>query len=879
MRRRWLLETSLGILLGLAPGLTAQDVFSPCETLLASPMGGLDAERCFYDVATKTGQFDAAITRLQDLLEDRPTEPWLHVAMANLLRNRRDPAIEAHYRRAIELFEARGDHGKILTLHLNLAQALELHSRFAEAGVLLAEAEPLVALSADPTPLGRLQMARARHALRQGKDLALAAAWARGAIAEATAAEPEDAPLKMRGLSLLATISYELGRRSETRQCLEEGLDLALANEDLTFEAQFRFKLAVHQLATTSPSPIAREDAKALLRAARSAAERASNLQLVARADLELGKLEPGSAGDLRLTSCTELATELGIASLLAQCQARQAVRLVTAQPAHALLAQAVATAAETGDPWTQIYLWPERLRLAWTLEPYSTAIEESWNVLATIEALRAQQGDGEGRAELMSIWSDAYDVFMGYLLDTPGSPPSTADLGLAFEVGERRRARVLLEDLQATFLNDIPPPDLNGVEGSLEADEALLIYQLAHWENIYGDFAGGSWVWAITRQGSQVYRLTDRAELEPAVRMLVGLPDPEQAPASLTRLYQELLAPVLVDLPATIERLIVVPDGILHELPFGVLRPTESAPPLALRYGLSSVPSAALWLRWRQQGAPASQTAALIFADPAWQPELTAADQRDPGASLEARLGPLPHARQEGRMIRRLLSGSELLLGQEATEARLKHRELNRFSVLHFAAHAVVNQEAPGDSALFLAPGSTSAGQPEEDGRVVLEEIAQLDLDGQMVVLSACDSAGGRVVRGEGVMGLARSFFRAGARVVVASLKPLADDQAARFFAAFYRHLRAGKSVDTALADAQRERIEDGATAAEWASMVVLGEGRLVPFPGGLAGGSSAWLLPNRQVAGLAALGLVLLGLGVFAFRRAHQRGQTAPR
>ncbi len=857
---------------GVASRLAAEDLFGPCAELLTVQTDAPAAARCFNDTATRTGQYSAALARVDDLLARAPDEPWLHLALANLVRNRRDPRTEFHYRRAIELFEAHGERAAILLPALNLAQILERMGRLTEAEHWLERAEDVVAASEDPAALGRVKLGRARHALRQGQDLTQAVLWARQAVDEAVAAGPSAAQLELNSRSLLATINYELGRYAEVRLGLEKALALALSHQNLAQEAQLRYKLAVHHLVTADPGPTAREEALTLLLAAREAAERVSHSELIAHIDHELGKLQAGPAGDRRLAACVELSTQIGAISLLAYCEARQAVRELAADPgaAQALLARAVARAAGTGDLWAEVNLWPERLRLAWALEPYSTAVEQSWSVLAAIEALRAQQSDGEGRAELMAIWTDAYDAFAGYLLERPGAP-ARADLELAFAVSEQRRARVLREDLQAALASNLSPPDLAVVEASLSADEAILAYQLAQDEDIYGDFVGGSWVWAITSEGSRVYRLKSRAELEPAVQMLIQLADPEQVPASLTRLYQELLAPALADLPPTVERLILVPDGLLNGLPFAALRPSETAPPVASRYQLSSVPALTLWLSWRQQPASAHPAGALIFADPTWKSSAGVADWR--AGELETLLGPLPHARQEGRSIRRLLRGSELWLGQEATEARLKARDLDPFAILHFAAHAVVDLGDPGNSALFLTPGAGLVGTSEEDGRVELAEVQELALRGQVVVLSACDSARGRIVRGEGVMGLARAFFRAGARVVVASLKPLADDRAARFFTVFYRHLRTGQSVDVALALAQQERIKAGAAAAEWTSLVVLGDGRLVPFPGGETSGSAGWPIPIWLVAALVTL--LLLSLG-WAFRRTRGRGRA---
>ena len=101
-------------------------------------------------------------------------------------------------------------------------------------------------------------------------------------------------------------------------------------------------------------------------------------------------------------------------------------------------------------------------------------------------------------------------------------------------------------------------------------------------------------------------------------------------------------------------------------------------------------------------------------------------------------------------------------------------------------------------------------------------------------MVAASCRSASGTVLRGEGVMGLARAFFQAGAPTVIANLWPLRDDDGAALFERFYHHLAQGTSVAAALRAAQLDRIADGAPGYAWAGLMVLGEGNLVPMPGG---------------------------------------------
>jgi len=220
--------------------------------------------------------------------------------------------------------------------------------------------------------------------------------------------------------------------------------------------------------------------------------------------------------------------------------------------------------------------------------------------------------------------------------------------------------------------------------------------------------------------------------------------------------------------------------------------------------------------------------------------------------------LGALPYAEVEGRNVLRRVRGDSLLWsGPDATELALKTAPLADFGVVHFAAHAVIDETHPDRSAIVLAPGNEA-----EDGLLQVREIADLTLNGQLVVLSACQSATGSVVRGEGVLGLARAFLAAGASGVIGSLWPMRDDHAQAFFEPFYTALAQGSSVGGALHDAQRRLIADGLPVAAWAGFVLLGNPDAVPVLAQPAT-SGVW----RLITG-GAVALLLIAL-IMAFRR----------
>jgi len=405
-------------------------------------------------------------------------------------------------------------------------------------------------------------------------------------------------------------------------------------------------------------------------------------------------------------------------------------------------------------------------------------------------------------------------------------------------------------------------------VRQELAADEALLSFQISPDEDLFRDFGGGSWLLVSTRNGTRAIHLArDRVGLRPAVALFSGLFErrdgSEIRPA--VDLYHVLLEAGLASLPPTVRRLVIVPDDALHLLPFAALRRAAGEPPLTARYEISVVPSATLWLHWRTHRPPASAEPLLALADP----------QRpgDSGGSQETateraaifadglRLGALPFARQEGRTaVRHLDSGSLLRVGAEASEGFIKHADLRRFAILHFATHAVLDDQHPERSGVLL-----TAQPANEDGLLQIREIVGLPLDGRIVVLSSCRSATGQMLRGEGVMGMARAFFQAGAHTVVASLWPVRDDDGAALFDRFYVHLGQGQSVAAALRAAQSDRIEAGAPAYAWAGLIALGDSGLIPLPGGRKGLD----LPPWVSVVAAGAALLVAGLAVIAWRR----------
>jgi CHAT domain-containing protein len=221
--------------------------------------------------------------------------------------------------------------------------------------------------------------------------------------------------------------------------------------------------------------------------------------------------------------------------------------------------------------------------------------------------------------------------------------------------------------------------------------------------------------------------------------------------------------------------------------------------------------------------------------------------------------LSSLPRARAEGRSFQRTIPReNRLLIGSEASEQALKRIDLSPYSIVHLAAHAIVVDESPERSGVLLAPGSEG-----EDGLLQVREIVELPLHGKTVVLTACRSATGGVLAGEGPLSLSRSFLEAGAKAVVGGLWPLRDDEAELVVQHLAEQLAQGSSVASALHVAQSRLREQGKPVAAWAGLVALGDGATTPYPRGFERRSRAFGVAVALLAGL------LIALLVAASRR----------
>lgn len=301
--------------------------------------------------------------------------------------------------------------------------------------------------------------------------------------------------------------------------------------------------------------------------------------------------------------------------------------------------------------------------------------------------------------------------------------------------------------------------------------------------------------------------------------RFVASLLDPDASawhePAA--RLGEQLLGNCrLADDPP--QRLYILPDGILHHVPFEALvAPDATRKCLLEQTEVVYANSATLLLRPAVPRTPAGSAApatASVFADPIG-PAVAGAD----AAVLPPR--GLPFAREEAQGIAARLPGTQLYLGADAREDRF-FTALRQAPIVHVAAHAIVDDEHPAFSGIALAPGADGS-----DGWVRAHEVLEHSCPVELAVLSACETGRGRLLRGEGLLGLARAFCLAGVRNLLVTLWKVDDRAAADLMAEFYTRLSAGAAPSTALRDAKLARWRRGTQAATDAASGTRGVGR----------------------------------------------------
>src|SRR5581483_309753 len=369
----------------------------------------------------------------------------------------------------------------------------------------------------------------------------------------------------------------------------------------------------------------------------------------------------------------------------------------------------------------------------------------------------------------LMGFYQDYVDFLMARHRETE-----------ALELAESSRARVLVEKLGGGATGRLPAAGHDYRELARKSGTVLLSYWLG---------PRRSYLWTITGKQIAAFELPPQAEIASLVEAyqtsIESLRDPlREGNSAGQRLYETLVKPAISLIPAG-SRVAVVPDGSLHSLNFETIPVEGNRPHYWVEdITFSVVPS--LDLLYRRADSPANRSpSALLIGDPL-PPE-------------EAGVPKLLHAGTEISEIRQQFKHAVVRTGSDAEPQAYPESRPDQFSVIHFAAHAEANRDDPLDSAILLS----GAGDAY---KLYARDVIRLPIRANLVTISACRSAGARTYAGEGLVGFAWAFLKAGARNVVAGLWEVDDRSTTDLMNRMYAELRSGRNPEEALRIAKLE-------------------------------------------------------------------------
>lgn len=570
--------------------------------------------------------------------------------------------------------------------------------------------------------------------------------------------------------------------------------------------------------------------------------------------ELRAGRPEPAERALLEARTLLETQDEPRAQARVTLDLAEVALAKGDSERAHALAAEGLADFERLRDPQGIASACFALGRAERRLGRARAAHASFARALAAMEDVREGARVDEQRVSYLAFRREYYEHAVDLAVELDALEPAHGWLAEALALSERGRARGLLELLLAThgepraagsaeLLRPQPFDALRFAARELDDDPekgGTLLLAVA-----LGDER--SHLFTLGREGLASFPLPGRAQLDRLARIAhealeQGARPMAQARAqrALAELSRLVLLPVAERLGE--RRLVIVAEGGLLYVPFAALPDPRqlddsNPPPLIERHEIVSLPSAGILeaLRARPPRSIAGKTVAIL-ADPVFAPDDPRLTHRLGGRSAVARgeLGPPPprleHARAEALAIAELVPAParQLALDFDPSAELLASGELAGYGILHVATHGSLDTDRPELSGLELARYD-AAGNPLQ-GTLYAHEVYELPLGAELVVLSACRTALGREVRGEGLLGLTRAFFYTGARRVVVSLWGVDDAATGELMARFYRHhLQGGRPATAALAAAQREIRADPrwAAATYWAGFIVQGDWR----------------------------------------------------
>lgn len=359
-------------------------------------------------------------------------------------------------------------------------------------------------------------------------------------------------------------------------------------------------------------------------------------------------------------------------------------------------------------------------------------------------------------------------------------------------------------------------PVSLGSLQQVLRGNEAVIEYVMDD---------PGSECLVITREGVSHYALPSRTQIEQQIALFLAATKTGRRDNSSSALYKALFAPIR-ELPIK-KNLIIVPDGKLGYIPFDSLIDDDGKYVIESHI-VSYVPSATIIYLLRTLKRPDPPSLLLAIGN---------SNRSSSGASSFSRAAhglfdvqppspfrALPAVDLEVHEISTAIPGTKMLAGPSASEAEFKANKLSEYRVIHIAAHGYADLKFPERSGLLL--GFDQAHR--EDGLLQVREIRDLQLNADLVTLSACDAGVGKLEGQNGVASIVQAFLFAGSRSVIASLWTADDIFTAELMEQFYARLADGSAVGDALRDAKLamiHRFGQKAVPLLWAGFFVTGD------------------------------------------------------
>jgi hypothetical protein len=456
---------------------------------------------------------------------------------------------------------------------------------------------------------------------------------------------------------------------------------------------------------------------------------------------------------------------------------------LSAAQPAG--LDDAIRVYQDTHDHVWLGTAYLARARRSWKRGDPAAAERDFLHALEESDLSRDRIDERRLRMQFTATADQIADVYVEFLLEQ-------GRMNDGFDLADRRRVRELVESPTARWSG--PGASLRDVQAALPFSAVLVEYRV---------LTGHIVAWIVSPQSitTATFPLSI-GEIEPAIQTLELSPETTEPRVEASLLYDALIRPI-EPLLKDAKTLIVVPDDDLERIPYGGLYDNVRQRHLAQSLATVIAPSASLFAQSRQRWSERTTRNERLLVVQA--------------ASGDAGMTALPEAVKEAEGLARLYPGTRVIDGPSATPDSLLGQIANA-SILQFAGHSVVDGDA---SARALRLGES------RQSRLEIADILSARFPAlRLVYLSACETDKGPVLKSEGSISIARTFFAAGVPTVVGTLWPI-DDEAARLAAfAFHEHLLKGDTPAEALRQAQLDLRARGWPFRDWATLRVIGAG-----------------------------------------------------